>query len=489
MTRTNNQPNTGKNACATVTRRNLLAACAALPLTVRIGRAAKPTDIRIDDINYSYQDYIYRVPIKFGGSVLDRATIINVNSTVRTPDGKVTKGFGSMPMGNVWAFPSHTMNYDQTLEVMKKLADRISKITAAYKETGHPIDINCALEPAYLKAAAGLERELKLQEPIPKLFTIVTASAFDAAVHDAYGKAHGLNCYRTYGPEFMKYDLSHYLGPAYKGEYLSQYVLKDPKPRMPMYHLVGAVDPITAADIKKRVNDGLPETLPEWIRYNGLTHFKIKLNGNQLDWDINRVLTVHNVATETQEQRGVKDWVYSLDFNEKCPNVDYLLDFLRQLKEKSADGYQRVQYVEQPTSRDMKAHRDQDMHRASQLKPVVIDEALTDIEALLLSREMGYTGAALKACKQQSQAMLMAAVGQKNKMFLCVQDLTCPGASLIHSASISARVPGVAAIEANSRQYMPAANKGWEKKFPGIFHVTDGTMDTSELTGPGLGAV
>src|SRR5437016_1647767 len=106
-----------------VTRRSFLGTTAAVPLTVRIGRAAKSTDIRIDEIGYSYQDYIYRVPIKFGGSVLDRATIINVTSTVRTPDGKVTKGFGSMPMGNVWAFPSHTMNYDQTLGLMKKLAD------------------------------------------------------------------------------------------------------------------------------------------------------------------------------------------------------------------------------------------------------------------------------------------------------------------------------------------------------------------------------
>ena len=472
-----------------ITRRELLGGSVALPLAFQIGRAASRTDILIEDIGYSYQDYIYRVPIKFGGSVVNRATILNVNATVRTPDGKVTKGFGSMPMGNVWSFPSHTLTYDQTLAIMKQLAERISKITAGYREAGHPIDINCALEPAYLKAAADLQQELKMQEPIPKLFTIVTASAFDAAVHDAYGKAHQLNSYRTYGPEFMNYDLSHYLGPAYKGEYLSRYVLKDPKPRMPMYHLVGAVDPITAADITKRVNDGLPETLPEWIDYNGLTHFKIKLNGNEVNWDINRVLTVHTVTTETQKKRKVEDWVYSLDFNEKCPNVDYLVDFLRQLKEKSADGYRRIQYVEQPTSRDLKAHRDQDMHRASALKPVVIDEALTDIEALLLSREMGYTGAALKACKQQSQAMLMAAVGQKNKMFLCVQDLTCPGTSLIESASLSARVPGVAAIEANARQYMPAANQGWEKRFPGIFHVTNGTMETSELTGPGLSAV
>ena len=83
----------------------------------------------------------------------------------------------------------------------------------------------------------------------------------------------------------------------------------------------------------------------------------------------------------------------------------------------------------------------------------------------------------------------MAAVAQKYKMFLCVQDLTCPGASLIHSAGLAAHVPGVAAIEANARQYVPAANKDWEKKFPGIFVVKDGTMKTGVLKGPGLSAV
>jgi hypothetical protein len=106
-----------------------------------------------------------------------------------------------------------------------------------------------------------------------------------------------------------------------------------------------------------------------------------------------------------------------------------------------------------------------------------------------LAREMGYTGAALKACKGQSQAVLMAAAAQKYKMFLCVQDLTCPGASLIHSAGLAAHIPGVAAIEANARQYVPAANQAWEKKLPGIFVVKDGMLDTSVLDGAGLSAV
>jgi L-alanine-DL-glutamate epimerase-like enolase superfamily enzyme len=453
-----------------------------------LSAAVRKTDIRLEHVAISYEEYKYRTPIKFGGHVVDRATVLNVNCSVRTGDGRVAKGFGSMPLGNIWSFPSKTMSYETTLAAMRALAGDLARITAGYPEFGHPIDINWALEPAYLKAAAEVSSRLRLTEPIPKLCSLVTASAFDAAIHDAFGKAHGLNCYRTYGPEFMQHDLAHYLGPEYKGEFPSRYLSPEPKPRMPLYHLVSAIDPIEDADIVQRVNDGLPETLPEWIRYNGLTHLKIKLNGDDRKWDVERVLRVDKVTTQTQAQRGVRDWVYSLDFNEKCPNVEYLLDFLHEVKRRAPQGYERIQYVEQPTARDLKAHPENEMHAAAKLVPVVIDESLTDVEALLIACQMGYTGVALKACKGQSHMMLIASIGEKHKLFLCVQDLTCPGASLIQSAGLAAHVPDVAAIEANARQFMPAANQAWASRFPGIFQITDGTMHTAELTKAGLGA-
>ena len=103
-----------------------------------------------------------------------------------------------MTMGNVWSFPSHVLSYDQTLSAMKLLADKVRAITSEYRERGHPIDINCALESEYLKAAA----EIHLAEPIPKLCTLVTASAFDAALHDAFGKIHGRSSYQCYGQGF-----------------------------------------------------------------------------------------------------------------------------------------------------------------------------------------------------------------------------------------------------------------------------------------------
>ena len=75
----------------------------------------RATDIRIEDISFSLEEFKYRAPYKFGGVPVDRATIINVTCTVRAGNGKTANGFGSMPLGNVWAFPSRTMPYDTTL--------------------------------------------------------------------------------------------------------------------------------------------------------------------------------------------------------------------------------------------------------------------------------------------------------------------------------------------------------------------------------------
>jgi len=449
----------------------------------------KATDIRIESISYEYEDFLYRTPIKFGGVAVDRATLVNVRCRVCTAGGAGATGFGSMPLGNVWSFPSRVLGYADTLAAMKALVERISWIYETCTESGHPIDLTWTLERELFRAGAEVTQSLNLAEPIPRLCVLVTASAFDAALHDAYGKVHGRNCYETYSPEFMSHDLGHYLGAEFQGETLERWIATKPQPRLPLYHLVGALDPLEAGDLKERLHDGLPETLPEWIAFNGLTHIKIKLNGDDSNWDTERVVRVDRVTAAAQRQRGVSQWCYSLDFNERCANVGYLLELLARLKERAPEGFERIAYIEQPTARDLAANRHNVMHEASKIRPVVIDESLLDLESLQLAREMGYTGAALKACKGQTQSLLLAAAARKYGLFLCVQDLTCPGASLIHSAGLAAHVPGVTAIESNARQYCPAANKPWEERFPGIFRITDGTMATGCLTGPGLGAV
>ncbi|HMC60218.1 MAG TPA: enolase C-terminal domain-like protein [Candidatus Solibacter sp.] len=448
--------------------------------------AAPSTDARIDELGIAFEDYRYRTPYKFGGKEVDRVTLLNVRCRLSTKAGKSAEGGASMSMGNVWSFPAPNIPYDTTLAAMKTLAAKIADITRSFTEYAHPLDVNHALLPEYLKAAAATSRALRLAQPIPKLCTLVTGSPVDAAIHDAFGKLHGRNSFTVCGKDFVRFDLSHYLNREFRGEYLDPYILRKPVRRIRMYHSVGASDPLTAAEVKKPIHDGLPETLEDWIPYNGVTAIKIKLNGADLAWDVDRVASIDRVTTAAQAKRGFKDWVYSLDFNERCPNVQYLLDFEHKLKDKAPKAFTLVQYIEQPTARDLAADRQNTMFEAARLRPVVIDESLTGLDALLLAREMGYTGAALKACKGQSETLLLAAATQKYKMFRCVQDLTCPGAALVHSVGIAAHVPGTAALEANAREYVPAANQGWEKRFPGIFVVKDGYMNTQGLDGPGL---
>jgi L-alanine-DL-glutamate epimerase-like enolase superfamily enzyme len=478
-----------------MSRRALLKAAVAAPVLSLAGCAnrrapgvivSRPTDIRIVDLDHQFEEFRYRAPYQFGGRAVDRVTLLNVTCRVRTGGGREAWGFGSMTLGNAWAFPAATQ--DAGLGAMRALAGELHALTARCDDSGHPIDLFRVLEPEYLRTAETLSRASALPVAIPTLCTLVVASAFDAALHDAYGKAFGLSCYKTYGRSFMTRDLSHDLGPAFKGEYIDRYVPAAPRAHVFVFHSVGASDPLEAADVRTRIDDGLPNTLEEWIPRDGLVRFKIKLNGGDLPADFERVIRIDRVVRRAQAARGITDWKYSLDFNEGCPNVAYLLEFLRRVREATPTGFDRILYIEQPTARDLKKDRANVMHEAARLRPVVIDESLTDLEALLLAREMGYTGVALKACKGQSHAMLMAAAAQKFGMFLCVQDLTCPGASLIHSAGIAARVPGNAGIEANARQFVPRANEPWEARFPGLFTIREGLMNTGQLTGPGLGA-
>ncbi len=447
----------------------------------------RPTDIRIVAVEIGFEEHPYRTPLKFGGVVTTHCKLMNVTLQVETSAGKRATGFGSMPLGNAWSFPSQAVSFDESMAAMVELGQRIVAATESLDEVGHPVDLAVRLEPQFLALAEAVSKDQGLPEPIPKLCALVTASPVDAALHDAYGKANGVNSYDSLGPEYMTKDLGHYLTDEFEGEYLDQYTSRQPKERMPIYHLIGALDPLTDGDIDTRLDDGLPETLPEWIQADGLTHLKIKLNGDDLDWDVNRVCSIDEVAAKTQADRGVSEWFYSLDFNEKCQNVDYLLDFLAQVKEKRASALERSAYIEQPTARDLKANPENRMHRATKIRPVVIDESLQDFESLLMSRELGYSGVALKTCKGQSQALLMGAAAQKYGMFLCVQDLTCPGASFLHSAGLAARIPTVTAIEGNGRQYCPGANVAWRDDHPSIFDITDGTVGTGCLTLAGLG--
>ncbi|TVP98091.1 MAG: hypothetical protein EA381_13310 [Planctomycetaceae bacterium] len=452
-----------------------------------------PSDIVRFDLNLTSESYRYRVPIKFGGRVVEDVTVLNVEAACETRDGHrvdlqggpgLASGWGSMTMGIAWAWPDPDLSDDRRMAIVRHLAERFLADFLASGDSGHPLEI-CHLQSGRRRQIADEAAEqFNLSRPIPDLAILLAASPIESALFDAHAKALQASAFALLGPEHLNHDLSEYLGPDYRGLYLDRFVSAKPKPRMPLYHLVGALDPLETADVSKPAGDGLPETLREWIVRDGLTHLKIKLAGDDADWDLARVIGVDRTASDVAPDR---DFAYSLDFNERCENESYVLELLDRLQADRPAALRRIQYIEQPTHRDLAAHPQNTMHRVSARLPVVIDESLAGLPSLRLAVEQGYSGVALKACKGHAEALLMAAVAQHDGLFLCVQDLTCIGASLLHSASLAAHIPTVAAIESNGRQYCPEGNAAWEPAYPGMFTVTDGTLPTACLDSPGLG--
>ena len=261
----------------------------------------KPTDIRIEDVAFSFEDYLYRTPIKFGGIAVDRVDPAQ-RDLHRSHCGRasVAAGLRLDAAGQCLVVSVAQLGYDDTLGAMKALAERVARPTAGCTEVGHPIDIAHVLEPEYHKAAAEVTRRLALAEPIPPLCTLVVASPFDAALHDAFGKVHGLNCYHTYGPDFLQprpRPLSR--APSFAARRSTATSPREPQAadaavspgRRPRPAGRRATSPSRSAM-------ACPRRCGEWIAYNGLTHIKIKLNGDDLGWDVERVVRVDRMAAD-----------------------------------------------------------------------------------------------------------------------------------------------------------------------------------------------
>ncbi|KAA5543883.1 hypothetical protein FYK55_10450 [Roseiconus nitratireducens] len=440
------------------------------------------TDFQRFSLHLRTETYDYRTPMKFGGRVVKDVTVLSADCDAHTKAGHA-RGLGSMTMGVAWAWPSKQLDDQRRLEAVLELSRRLANAFCDGDQTGHPLDICHRLSEHRFSIAADLAEELELGESIPELATLLAISPLEAALFDAHGKAAGRSSYALLSREHLSNDLSVYLDSEFAGLHLSDFISATPCASLPLYHLVGALDPLADEDVVQPVQDGLPETLGQWIRRNGLTHLKIKLDGADLDWDCQRVSRINAVATG--ERQG--EWSFSLDFNERCEDEEYVLALLDRLQRESPDALRFVRYIEQPTHRDLERPGQATMFRAAERRPVVIDESLVGLKSLRTAVEQGYSGIALKACKGHADALLLGAVARHKNLYLCVQDLTCVGASLLHSASLAAHIPGVAAIESNGRQYSPAGNQRWMDRFGEFFEVRNGSVPTAKLAGPGLG--
>jgi len=429
--------------------------------------------------------YLYRSPLKFGGRVVKDVTVFRVALSLEDQNSKKkAHGIGEMTMGTAWAWPSVSLTPEMALKTVIVLAERIVAAATSLVADQHPLHLASQIKPIAKKLAEELAASMKLTEAIPDLAIALATSPLDIALHDAYGRLHGKNSFDCFTQEHVGTDLSHFLDEEFLGKDFSQIIAPKTAPTLFLYHLVGSLDPLSKDDLNRKIDDGLPETLEDWIRTQQLSHLKIKLTGKELDADVGRVVEIDRIASRAFP---TKQFSYSLDFNEACENEDYVIDFLERLDRLNREAVPKIHYIEQPMGRDLRLRKEVTMHRVSRLKPVVIDESLTDLEMLRFAKQQGYSGVAVKACKGVSDSILLSAAAKQWGMKIYVQDLTCIGGSFMASASLASRIQGVTAVEGNGRQYCPAGNKDWESLYRPMFKILGGVVPTELLNGIGMG--
>lgn len=446
----------------------------------------KSTDITAKDASLYFLPIEARVPLKFGNQIVTHAFCARVQMTVTDKDGKTATGWGETPLSVSWVWPA-ALAYEEREKALLNLTKSIATAWSDFPESGHPMEIGHTFIQTNLHSlweSANADRTAEAK--IPWLAALVCNSAFDLALHDAYGVLHEMPTYETYTAQYMNRDLSAYLQPAENSDvsFAEKYpadFFAAPKEKLFAWHLVGGLDPVSPEELTgNEPDDGYPVLLSDWIKRDGLKCLKIKLRGNNADWDYQRVVKIGELAIAEKVL-----WL-TTDFNCTVHEPDYVNEILDRLRDEHPRIYGMLLYVEQPFPYELEEHQI-DVHSVAARKPLFMDESAHDWHLIKLGRSLGWNGVALKTCKTQTGALLSLCWAKAHGMGLMVQDLSNPMLAQVPHLLLAAHAGTIMGVESNGMQFFPEASKPEEKIHPRIYTRKGGMLDISTLGKAGFG--
>ncbi len=413
-----------------------------------------------------------RLPLKFGAETIHSIAVAHAEVGAYGAVGQ-----GETPLSVGWAWPS-TLSFAYREKMMCSFAALLAEklpefaddpMTASYR----------FMEESLPQILADFNRENSVE--MPHLAALICYSAFDIALHDAFGLAKGVPTYKTYNAQYMQHDLAYFFGDtSFAGLYPQDFFVEKVPETLPVWHLVGGKDLLRESECTgSEPQDGYPVSLEKWIERDGLKCLKIKLTGSDPDWDYNRMVAVGKIAIEY----GCE--ALSPDFNCLVKTPDYVNTILDRLQSEYPEIFALIAYVEQPFPYDLEKNQI-DVHSCSERKDLFMDESAHDWKFVKMGWHLGWTGVALKVCKSQTGALLSACWAKHNNMKLMVQDLTNPMLAQIPHVLLAAHVGTIKGVECNAPQFYPEASLENEKKHTGLYERRNGVVVLKSLTGNGL---
>jgi len=448
----------------------------------------KPSDVKVIETQVWFLPVEARIPLKFGTETLTHVTCARVRVTVEDRNGKTAHGWGETPLNVQWVWPSE-MPYADRDRALKTFVRRIARAWVNHDQYGHPLELGDTFDEhplTTLVSEFNFNRDEE-EDDLPWLAALLCLSPFDIAIHDAYANLLQMPVYATYTRQYLNQDLSCFIHPAYGSEfsfaglYPNDFLLETPLKSLQVWHLVGAKDWLGEDDKDADApNDGYPVYLRDWIRNDGLKCLKVKLRGNDAEWDYERIVKVGRIAVEEGAH-----WL-STDFNCTVMHPGYVNEILDKLMLEEPRIYGMILYVEQPFPYDLEERRIE-VHSVSARKPLFMDESAHDWTLIRIGRELGWSGVALKTCKTQTGALFSACWAKAHGMSLMVQDLTNPMLAQIPHVQLAAHVGTIMGVESNGMQFYPAASAPEAVIHPGLYQRRDGVLRLDTIGKSGFG--
>lgn len=405
-----------------------------------------------------FVEQLFAKPLQISSGTITRIT--EARATVEVEVGGLrAEGRGSIYLSDLWAWPDPALGHGEKDAILRRLCgDMAAALPGLCGAPAHPLELGMRLHHATAH-----------HPEVPVLATAMCASPFDAAVHDAAGQALGLSAFSFYEESFAVPSADVFFAGGSAVDAVRRMLRRPPADGVAGWYLASATDDLGPA-------------FEEWVR-RGYSCCKIKVLARDPREDAARTAAVHRRLREC----GVRAPRLSVDSNEGNPDAQSVLDYLEILESTAPEAFAALEYLEQPTGRDIAEHAF-DWREVARLKPVLLDEGLTDLSLLPIARSQGWSGLAVKTCKGHSFALCAAAWARENDMLVALQDLTNPGLAAIHSCLFAAHVPTINGVELNSPQFTPDANRNWLPRLDGLFRPADGRHTLPDFHPPGLGS-
>jgi hypothetical protein len=436
----------------------------------------KATRVRVRRIDLFERPVTLRLPFRFGAATVTRCAqaFVRIEAEV---DGRRSIGATAELMVPKWFDKSPALTHEQNAEQLRA-ALRVAR--DAYLGEGSE------LSPwALHETQSGPAIDSCVARGLPRLAAQFGPAQLDKAVADAALRA-------------VELDWCAGLRAGVLGDPFSAKLPVERASRVALRHTVGLADRITDDEPGPAPDDGLPATLQQAVRSQGLTHFKLKLSGAGAA-DLDRLA---RIAAVLDAQAG--DYRATLDGNETFASAEAVAALWRAIE--AAPGLarlrQRVLWIEQPLPRAIALT--QRIDAGGLAVPVIVDESDDHEAAFETAIELGYRGISSKACKGIYRSMhnALRVAGSGGALILSGEDLTCQAGLAVQQDTLLAASLGITHVERNGHHFVDgfgiasaaeaqafaAAHAGFYRVEGGRprLHVAAGRLDLATLHVPGF---